>query len=80
MSSLVHTYELLQLHSTDLNGIKPQVNGRERHRRESLSRVSSSCFWEQAETTRSVHLRTSTSADCGCSMGIEAAPGTRSQP
>jgi hypothetical protein len=47
MSSLVHTYELLQPTSTDLNCIKPQVNGHERHGRDLLSRVSSSYFWER---------------------------------
>lgn len=41
MASLVHTYELLQLRSTDLNCIKPQVNGPERPRREPPPRVSS---------------------------------------
>ena len=30
MTNIVHTYELLQLSSTDLNCIKPQVNSRER--------------------------------------------------
>jgi hypothetical protein len=29
MASLVHTYGLFQVSSTDLNGIKPQVNSRE---------------------------------------------------
>lgn len=51
MSSLVHTYELFQLRLTDLNCAKPQVNGRERHCHESLSRVSTSYFWEQTQTT-----------------------------
>ena len=51
MPSLVHTYGLFQVYSTDLNWIKPQVNGHERHCRESLSRVSSSYFWEQTQTT-----------------------------
>jgi len=49
MTNIVHTYELLQLRSTDLNSIKPQVNGHERYRRESLSWVSSSYVWEQAD-------------------------------
>ena len=49
MPSLVHTYELLQLSSTDLNCIKPQVNSRERPCREPRSRVSSSYFWEQIQ-------------------------------
>jgi hypothetical protein len=49
MPSLVHTYELLQLSSTDLNCIKPQINGPERPRREPQSRVSSSYFWEQTQ-------------------------------
>jgi hypothetical protein len=63
MASLVHTYGLFQVSSTDINCIKPQVSGRERHRREPLSRVSSSYFWEQIQTTSSARLRTSTSAD-----------------
>jgi hypothetical protein len=47
--NIVHTYELLQLTSTDLNYIKPQVNGLERPCREPQSRVSSSYFWEQTQ-------------------------------
>jgi hypothetical protein len=49
MASFVHTYELLQLSSTDLNCIKPLVNGPERPCREPQSRVSSSYFWEQTQ-------------------------------
>jgi hypothetical protein len=51
MPSLVHTYGLFQVSSTDLNCVKPQVNHPERYRHESLSRVSSSYFWEQSQTT-----------------------------
>jgi hypothetical protein len=47
MASLVHTYGLFQVSSTDLNGIKPQVNSREQPHHGWPSRVSSSYFWEQ---------------------------------
>jgi hypothetical protein len=48
MASLVHTYGLFQVSSTDLNCIKPQVNGREQTCHEWPYRVSSSYLWEQA--------------------------------
>ena len=51
MSSLVHTYGLFQVSSTDFNGIKPQVNSREQTCHERPHRVSSSYFWEQTLTT-----------------------------
>jgi hypothetical protein len=80
MASLVHTYELLQLSSTDLNCIKPQVNHRERHRRESLPGVSSWYFRAQTQTTlvrslTNIHLWLRIEADLS-TRG--AGPATRS--
>jgi hypothetical protein len=40
MASLVHTYELFQLTSTDLNCVEQQVNGPERTRVATAAQVS----------------------------------------